>query len=514
LVFTTVPAAFANEPDASLADRVRALCDVVLTHHVEAPTRQQMIHAGTVAMYRAVDKPPPGGLGERISGLTTYEQFATLLAEVRPKPGGRATTEAALDEAFIGGLSAAVPGGLRIMDAKESKVAEQFAGNRYVGIQIAVDTDNVSKLPKIAEAFEGGPAERAGMKKGDVIEAVDGKALSGGTLTEYIEKIRGDEGTTVTLVVRRAGEKEPRTFGMTREAMRRPTVFGPEGPKGVASTGTAPAPGAARPGSFRLVGSDPIGYLKVQSIVASTAREVREAAAKMEAEGLRAVVIDFRGLDSDELHPAVLLADELLDSGTIGRVRLAAREVTYHAEPGSLFHGWPMAVLVNEMTAAHAEWIAAALKANKRATIVGRATVGSGISRSTVPLGKAGRTVNLVTGLLVSADGRPIGSFEPAHRRTKGSELGVTPNVVTSSVREDAARLEARLKALQAELQRTRTGERAAELEAVRERLGKRADEDTALKEAMEVLAKALRPPQSVDGAGKMKAPASEGSGS
>ena len=162
LTLATAPAALAGAPDESLAGRSRAICDAVQTHHVEAPTRQQMIHAGIVAMYRAVEKAPPAGLGARISGLTTHEQFATLLAEVRPRPGGAAKTEAALDQAFLDGLSAAVPGGVTIMEAKESKVAEQLAGNRYVGIQIAVTVDEASKLPQVAGVFEGGPAQARG----------------------------------------------------------------------------------------------------------------------------------------------------------------------------------------------------------------------------------------------------------------------------------------------------------------------------------------------------------------
>jgi hypothetical protein len=245
LALATGPAALADDPGESLADRFRAICDAVQTHHVEAPTRQQLIHAGIVAMYHAVEKAPPGGLGERISGLTTHEQFAALLAEVRPKPGGSATTEAALDEAFLGGLSASVPGGLTIMEAKESKVAEQLAGNRYVGIQISVSMDQESKRPKVEGVLEGGPAQRAGMKAGDVIEAVDGEAVGGLTLVEYIDKLRGAEGTQVTVAVRRAGEKEPLTFRMTREAMRHATISGPGGREGFRFEGTGPVAGAA-----------------------------------------------------------------------------------------------------------------------------------------------------------------------------------------------------------------------------------------------------------------------------
>ncbi|WP_165230439.1 S41 family peptidase [Aquisphaera insulae] len=498
LAATHWPGTLAGAADESLADRFRAICDAVQAHHVEAPTRQQMLHAGIVAMYRAVRVPTPNGLGREISERTTYDQFSGLLEMVRPKPGGRATTEAALDRAFLEGVSASVPGGLTIMEAKESKVAAQLAGNRYVGIQIAVTMDEASKRPRVTGLLEGGPAQRAGMKEGDVIEAVDGDALDGLTLGEYIDKLRGDEGTPVTVAVRRTGEKEPRTFRMNREAMRHATISGPAGPKGFRSEAAEAAPGAARPGSFRIAGAGPIGYLKIEAILASTAREVREAAAKMEAEGLRAVVIDLRqmprGRGSSETHPAVLLADELLDGGTIGRLRLANREVTYRAEPGSLFPGWPMALLVDRATSEHAEWIAAALKANRRATIVGTVTAGLGASRSTVPIGQGGRTASLVTGLLESPDGLPIGDIapavtasmasadEPLDSPTQDARPGVTPDVAIAPAQHSVAG--------------SGPGARA---------------EDSSLKAALEVLGRALQRPDTAVRDGKAKVPAAGG---
>ena len=487
LIIAMAPAVRADATNESLADRVRAICDVVQTHHVEAPTRQQMIHAGILAMYHAVKKAPPGGLSERISGLTTHEQFAGLLAEVRPKPGGMANTEADLDRAFLDGLAAAVPGGLVIMEAKESKVAEQLAGNRYVGIQISVTLDEASKLPKVAGVLEGGPAQRAGMKEGDVIEAVEGELLGGLGLAEYIDKLRGEEGTPVTVAVRRAGMDKPQIFRMTRQAMRHTTVVGPEGQSPFGPTRKK----AGQLVSFKLAEGGPIGYLKIESILASTAREVREAAARMGAEHLEALVIDLRkmpeGLSSEGLHSTVLLADELLDSGTIGRVRLASREITYRAEPGSLFPGWPLAVLVDRTTSDHAEWLAAALQANKRATIVGTTTAGLGTSRSTVPFGEGGRTMSLVTGLLEWPDGRLTGYFMidspqfPLIRKgltdppTRIKGLGVTPDIA---------------------------------VEPVQRSLPDR--EDKALKAAVKFLTKAMGRPDAEAGGGEVKVPSAK----
>ena len=414
-----------------------AVTATILAHHVEAPARQHMIHSGIVGMYRAVDKPIPAGLGARLSALTTPGEFAALLAEVRPKPSGNAGTEGGLDRAFLEGLSDGVPGGLELMEAKDRRVAEQMAGNRYVGVQIAVEMDAAAGLPKIRQVLKGGPADRAGMLAGDVIEAVDGTDIGGGTLKEYVDRLRGPEGTGVTVRARRPGEKKSRTFRMARAALPHVTI-----------TGTSGA------GAHRLDGPDPIGYARLDEILSSTPRELRELAAKMEAEGLKAVVLDLRGLrqGQGDLHAAVLLADELLDGGTIGHVRTADRKVTYTAEPGALFRDWPMAVLVDGETAGHSEWIAAALQDNKRAPVVGLPTSGQGGTRSTVPVGDGAWAATLVTGLLERRDGRAIGYYasprNPALDRMQTREgvppekspYGVTPDVVVPQApnRDDA----------------------------------------------------------------------------
>ncbi|GAC1452020.1 MAG: hypothetical protein NVSMB9_37020 [Isosphaeraceae bacterium] len=416
-----------TEPSGSRSPGFREISEAVLAHHVEAPTRQQMIQAGIVGMYRGVGKPLPSGLAKRISSLTSPEQFNALLAEVRPRPARALKTEEEIDQAFVAGLSEGIPGGLELINAQDLKVAEQMAGNRYVGIQIAAEIDAKARLPKVRETLKGGPAELAGLKAGDLIDAVDGVDLGGGTLKQYIDQLRGPEGTKVTVRVRRPGVKEALSFRMTRAPLPHKTISGPgEGE------------------SLRLEGPDPIGYVKIHDMLASTPRELRELAARMELEELKALVIDLRkvGQGQGDLHSAVLLADELMDGGTIGRVRMADRVVIHSAEPGALFRDWPMVVLVDEKTQGHAEWLAAALQDSQRASIVGRRTAGLGETLSSVPVGKTGWGASLATGLLERWDGRPLGYFPERGRPIfadldaqgeklpKKFVLGVTPDVV------------------------------------------------------------------------------------
>ena len=179
---------------------------------------------------------------------------------------------------------------------------------------------------------------------------------------------------------------------------------------------------------FRLGGTDSIGYLRIREISASTPHELRKVSQQLEAEGLRRCILDLRGLSSTSLHPAVLLADSLLDHGRIGQIREAERVMTYDATPDALFQGWPLVALVDAETAQTAEWLAAALQDNHRAVLVGTATQsgsvqsrpfpimpGTAVLRTSVPVGNGAWYLSLITARLERGDGRPL-EAAPASR--------------------------------------------------------------------------------------------------
>ena len=277
--------------------------------------------------------------------------------------------------------------------------------------------DDSEKLTKMHEIFEGGPADRAGARSGDLIERINGVDTRGMTLPAVVDRLRGDEGTEVTITVRQPKAKESRTLKMVRASMPRTTVQGVR----KASSGDW---------DVRLDGPDQVGYLRITDIMASTPHELRKLAGRLENEGCRALVLDLRGirLDGTAVHDAVLLADSLLDHGTIGRVRTVEREINYEADSDAILPGWPLAVLIDGMTSGTGEWLAAALKDNHRAILVststGGAPKGAGDEvRSIVPVADGTWSVNLVTGYLQRGDGRPLG-------RGPAGSLGVLANIV------------------------------------------------------------------------------------
>ncbi len=417
------PAAAAPVPapamPAELARHVQEITDTVLEHHIDPPARQQMVLSGIKAMYRAAGVSGPSGLGGRVSAVSTPEQLATLLREVWPKTTAKAVAVKALEDALLEGLVAAVPGDTELMSAKDARVAEQMAGNRYVGIHITLGMDDKEQRPMIPSVFPGGPAGRAGIQAGAIIEEIDGADTKGMKLREAVDRLRGDEGTDVTVKIRQPKETKSRTLKITRGQLSHATIVG---------FGASPAD----EGKLRLDAPDPIGYLKITEITASTPHELRKLAQRMEGEGMRALVLDLRGIRSSgsAVHPAVLLADSLLERGAIGRVRTARGETTYQADADALFRGRPIAVLVDQETSGTAEWLAAALQDNHRAVLVGGATAGAhrrrlvapgsspvedawpmadeAVVKTTVPVGDGRWSISMATGTLERGDGRPL----------------------------------------------------------------------------------------------------------
>jgi len=349
---------------AGLVKRINDVTDAVLEHHIDPPARQQLFQGAINGFYQKAGLPLPSGLSRRVSSLTTADQLAALLGDVWPTVAARSASTEELEQALIGGLLGCVPGGAQLISAKERKVADQMEGNRYVGLHIVLGMDDKEKRPAIAQVFEGGPASRAGIKPEDIIEQIDGADTKGMATQDAIDRIRGEDGSIVTIKVRQPKASTSRTIKVARGRLPRSTVYGFS---------------KKMDGSWdlRVDSSAPIGYLRIAEINASTSHELRKLASRLENEGFRAVVLDLRGLGGKSVHPAVLLADSLLERGSIGRVRTAHGEITYQAEPDDLFRGWPIAALVDTNTSGTGEWLAAALQDNHRATLVGTQTRGA-----------------------------------------------------------------------------------------------------------------------------------------
>jgi len=361
-------------------DRLWTVTDMVLKHHVEPPSRQEMFLAGTRALLKEAKAVASPDLGRQVSELTTKDQFVTFVKGLWPKAGaGTPLKEEQLQVAMLEGLLHSVPGPAQLHPVQETKVQDQLSHNRYIGIGIAVAFNAQEKLVEIKNPFHRGPAARAGMKPGDLIVEVNGQSTKGHPLPKVIEMLRGEEGTSLTVAVRQPGETATRTLKMTRTVIPIDSVMGYHRD-------------AEENWQFRINAEEPIAYLAISTITSSTLHELRQIERQVRADGCKALVIDLRFNPGGLLTQAALVADGLLDGGDLWRVRGRDNAVKeYKADRDCMFRGWPVVVLVSENTHSAAELITAAWQDNGRAVIVGERTSGVGGVNSALPLpdGKA-----------------------------------------------------------------------------------------------------------------------------
>jgi C-terminal peptidase prc len=394
LCVSTAAADDSQLSSTTAVDRAMALIDLVSEHHVDPPTQNEMVLAGGKALYRAAKSPQPFGLSQRVSRLASPEQLRAFLGEVCEETATTITRSNSVEGILLRGIAGVVPGETFIESPEQFKVQEQLAGNRYVGIGIVLNVDEDSGYPRINNTFARGSAHQAGAKDGDLITQIEGLDTHKMNLAKAVELLRGEEGTSVTIMVRQPKESEPRKLTIPRTVVPRQTV------RGYKERGK-------EQWSYQVRDGAPIAYVQIAEFSSSTVHELRQVERELRSNGCRALILDLRRWESGRLREVALVADALLDGGIIGRVRTSKGVRKYEADADCLFRGWPMAVLVGEETAGETEWLAAALQDGKRARLVGRTTAGQGFTSGRVPTADGG-AVTLVTGILERADGSPL----------------------------------------------------------------------------------------------------------
>jgi C-terminal peptidase prc len=376
-------------PDV-IASRVLEVTNVVLQNHIDPPVRQQMILSGVRALYRAAEREPPKDLSDKISQLAEPGKIAEYLQSIQAEFKSLGDIEAILTN----GALEALPGHAGLISADDDIIQDQLRANRYVGVGIVLALDEKSKLPKIPKAFADGPAWNAGVQPDDLILEIGGQSTVSKDLSQVVELLRGEAGSEVTMVVRQPDSEETRRLSMTRGRVFIPTV------EGVREDSDGKW-------QYTTDADEKIAYLRVLSIGPSTVHELRQIEAAVRQHNIRGIILDLRG-GGGTLHDVVMVADALLEDGIIGYVRSADSTETYKAQPGALFEGVSIAVLINKYANADRVFLTAALQDHERATVVGEATSGETYVNSLVPIPGRGDKIRLATAVMQRGDGTPL----------------------------------------------------------------------------------------------------------
>lgn len=231
----------------------------------------------------------------------------------------------------------------------------------YVGVGVQVSQNVDTKVITVVKVFNG-PAKDAGIQENDIITEVNGEDISAQDIDTVVDKIRGEEGTEVTISVYRAADAKDYDYTMPRQKVENPTV------------------------EYEML-ADNIGYVQVSSFYEVTAEQYIAAIKDLESQGMEGLIVDLRDNGGGLLDIAVEMLDFMLPAGKIVYTEDKDGKVTseYNSDEQQQFTK-PLAVLVNGYSASASEIFAGAIKDYGTGTLVGENTYGKGIVQRMFPL--------------------------------------------------------------------------------------------------------------------------------
>jgi carboxyl-terminal processing protease len=257
---------------------------------------------------------------------------------------------------------------------------------RYFGIGISIYLVPATNEVTVTALFEGSPAYRAGIRRGDVIARVGSEVAKDWTTDDVVKRVRGPKGTTVDLGIRRPGVEGEISLTVERNEIRIPTV---------------------RTAFFIEPGT---GYVRLQDFSETSNAELGDALTKLKAGGMERLVLDLRDNPGGPLDQAIAVSNRFLRQGqpiveTRGRIPNANEK--YNANQRGGYTDIPLVVLVNRGSASASEIVSGAMQDHDRAILVGEATFGKALVQSVYPIAN-GAGLALTTGRYYTPSGRMI----------------------------------------------------------------------------------------------------------
>jgi carboxyl-terminal processing protease len=248
----------------------------------------------------------------------------------------------------------------------------------------------------IVSVIPGGPADKAGLNSGDIIETVEGLSTHDLSLAAVKNHLVGEPGSRLELTIIRTRKIEPQKITVVRELEALPAVT-------------------------ETMGADNTGIIKALVLTKGKSAEIADKIKSLQKKGAKKLVLDLRNNSEGDEEEGVAVANLFLGKGTIGSLQgQKVEKVTYTADPQKKITDLPVAVVVNRGTAGPAELIAAAILDNTRGDVVGDKTFGEGSVQKLIEV-PDGSALILSVAKYYTSNGKVI------------QDTGITPNILVAS---------------------------------------------------------------------------------
>ncbi|KAA0231227.1 S41 family peptidase [candidate division KSB1 bacterium] len=341
-----------------------------------------VVTVSTLALYEPTSFLP----WERPERNNIYQEmmrFSEALNAVSKYYVEEVKTPALVDGAISGMLETLDPHSVFIPRDQLEDVTEKFEGHFFgIGIEFLI----IKKWPTVIAPIGGSPSERLGLRAGDQIVQIDGKSSYNLNQDEIIKQLRGPRGSQVKITIQRPGFESTFDVTITRDKI---SIYSVE-----------PV--------FMI--DDQTGYIGMKRFSKTTAEELENALLKLEAQGLKQLILDLRSNAGGYLDQAVEVADKFIERGrkiVYTRGRIPQADDDYLATDDDHHKPFPTIILIDHGSASASEIVAGAMQDWDRALIVGETSFGKGLVQTQIGL-KDGSAIRVTTAKYYTPSGRLI----------------------------------------------------------------------------------------------------------
>jgi carboxyl-terminal processing protease len=298
----------------------------------------------------------------------------------------------------------ALHGLLEALDPSSSYLnPDEYKAYKQLGQSTASIGAAVSKrfgYGDVISVVPGGPADKAGLLAGDIVEALNDKSTREMSLAELNGMLGGQVGSIVSLSVVRPAKAQPEKISITREAVKYPSV------------------------SFRMLDGQ-IGYIRAEGFPKGRAQEIASQIRDLQKNGAKKLILDLRNSGDGDIAEGVSTANLLLNHGQIAYVEgQKYPRQSFTADPSKAISSLPLVVIVNKSTAGAAEIVAGAVLDNARGDVLGDKTFGAGSIQKTIDLQDGGALILSIAKY-----------YTPAGKAIQ--DVAITPNVLVADKADD-----------------------------------------------------------------------------